>query len=50
MAAGGCIGSLAIIVPDNELNSIISEHLTGERKLQHIKSFKREFLCIRSLC
>ena len=30
MAAGGCIGTLAIIVPDSELNSIINEHLIGE--------------------
>lgn len=32
MAAGSCIGSLAIIVPDNELNTIISDHLIGKHK------------------
>ena len=29
MAAGGCIGSLAIIVPDTELEYIVNDHLTG---------------------
>lgn len=30
VAAGGCVGSLAIIVPDPELDSIINDHLTGK--------------------
>lgn len=29
VAAGGCIGSLAIIVPDTELEYIVNDHLTG---------------------
>ena len=32
MAAGGCVGSLAIIVPDPELDSIVNEHLLGKCK------------------
>lgn len=29
VAAGGCIGSLALIVPDTELEYIINDHLIG---------------------
>ena len=31
MAAGGCIGSLAIIIPEPELESIINDHLIGKQ-------------------
>ena len=38
MAAGGCVGSLAIIVPDPELDSIINDHLIGKLLNQVFKS------------
>jgi len=38
VAAGGCVGSLAIIVPDPELDSIINDHLIGKLLNQVFKS------------
>ena len=34
VAAGGCIGSLALIVPEAELESIINDQLIGMKRLQ----------------
>ena len=34
VAAGGCIGSLALIVPEPELESIINDQLIGMKCLQ----------------
>lgn len=34
VAAGGCIGSLALIVPEPELESIINDQLIGMTCLQ----------------
>lgn len=34
VAAGGCIGSLALIVPEQELESIITDQLIGMKCLQ----------------
>ena len=37
VAAGGCIGSLALIVPEPELESIINDQLIGMKLLQYSK-------------
>lgn len=34
VAAGGCVGSLALIVPEPELESIINDQLIGMKCLQ----------------
>ena len=34
VAAGGCVGSLALIVPETELESIINDQLIGMTCLQ----------------
>lgn len=44
MAAGGCVGSLAIIVPDPELDSIVNDHLIGKLLNQVFKSEGGMFL------
>lgn len=43
VAAGGCIGSLALIVPEAELESIINDQLIGMKRLQvHLAQTDKE--------